>query len=101
MEASRALAAEVARKHGGLEERIADAFLRLTGREADEQEMNLLVDAYHEQRELFSNATEQDAAAFVDLGDAPTEQTVDPIDLAALAVTCQTILNLDATIYER
>jgi hypothetical protein len=101
VEASRALAAAVLREHATLEDRVAAAFLRLTGRRADDQEMKLLADLYHEQRQLFANATQQDAKKFVDAGDSPVDQAVDATDLAALAVTCQAILNLDATIYER
>ena len=44
VEASRALAAAVLREHATLEDRIAAAFLRLTGRRADDQEMKLLAD---------------------------------------------------------
>ena len=35
------------------------------------------------------------------LGDSKPETTLSAADLAALTVTCQAILNLDATIYER
>jgi hypothetical protein len=101
VEASRALAATVCREHAGMEQRIAAAFLRLTGRQADEQEMKLLADLYHEQRQLFADASQQDAKKFVDAGDSQVEQSIDAMDLAALAVTCQAMLNLDATIYER
>jgi hypothetical protein len=101
VEAARALAAAVFREHATLDERIAAAFLRLTGRRAEDREMKLLADLYHEQRQLFADATQQDAKKFVDAGDSQVDQAIDATDLAALAVTCQVILNLDATIYER
>jgi hypothetical protein len=101
VEASRALAASLSREHATLEDRIAAAFLRLTGRHADGQEIKLLTDLYNEQRHLFADASQQDAKKFVEAGDSPVDQAIDATDLAALAVTCQAILNLDATIYER
>jgi hypothetical protein len=101
VEASRALASAVAREHATIEERIAAAFLRLTGRHADGEEIKLLAALYHEQRQLFADATLQDAKKFIDVGDSPVDQAIDAVDLAALAVTCQAMLNLDATVYER
>lgn len=101
VEAVRVLAADVARKHADIGERIEAAFLRLTARHPDAEELQLLLDLYEEQREWFADKTQQDAAKFLEAGDSPTEQPQDAAELAALAVTCQAILNLDATIYER
>lgn len=101
VEASRALATALSHEQATTDERIAAAFLRLTGRHPDEQEMKLLADLHHEQRQWFADASQQDAKKFVDVGDSPVDQAIDPVDLAALAVTCQAILSLDATIYER
>jgi hypothetical protein len=101
VEAARALATAVSHEHASLEERIAAAFLRLTGRQADKQELTMLAEIYDEQRRLFADSSQQDAQEFVDVGESAVEQAVDAKELAALAVTCQAILNLDATIYER
>jgi len=101
VEASRALASAVSREHSNLKDRISAAFLRLTGRNADAQEIELLTDLYNEQRQLFADKTQQDAQKFVELGDSPEDQEFEAAEIAALAVTCQAILNLDATIYER
>jgi hypothetical protein len=35
------------------------------------------------------------------VGETRVESDLPPVELAALAATCQAILNLDATIYER
>ncbi len=101
VEAARALAVDVSREHQNIAERIAAAFLRLTGRHPDAEEIELLTVLHDEQRDLFADASQQDAKQFIELGDSADEKALDPEDLAALAVTCQAILNLDATIYER
>jgi hypothetical protein len=75
--------------------------LRLTGRHPDPTEADLLVKAYDEQRMLFTDESQQMPDKFVDVGDWKAETKLSSGDLAALTVTCQVILNLDATIYER
>ncbi|HJS09304.1 MAG TPA: DUF1553 domain-containing protein, partial [Pirellulales bacterium] len=101
VEASRALATAVSHEHADVEEQIGAAFLRLTGRRPDAVELKLLVDLYNDQRELFADLTQQDAFKFTQLGEMKPDPTLAPADLAALTVTCQAILSLDATIYER
>jgi hypothetical protein len=56
---------------------------------------------YNEQRQLFADKTQQDAEKFVEIGDSPPDQEFEAAEIAALTVTCQAILNLDATIFER
>ena len=101
IEAARALAADVSRRHDSLREQIVEAFSRCTGRQPDEIELNLLVDVYKDQQALFAEGNEQDAKKFLGIGEAKTETSLAPADFAALTATCQAILNLDATIYER
>jgi hypothetical protein len=101
VEAVRALAAAVTKAHPHLPEQVDEAFLRLTGRHPDSTELNLLTDVYHEQATLFADKSQQDAAAFTKLGESKSDPKLNPAHLAALAVACQAILNLDATIFER
>jgi hypothetical protein len=101
VEAARALAADVSQDSIQVEPRIRAAFLRLAGRQPDSDEVELLKQLYDEQLKLFANAQEQDSAKFLELGELPEDKRLPPAELAALAVTCQAILNLDATIYER
>jgi hypothetical protein len=101
IEAARSLAAYGSRRHDNLREQIVEAFSRCTGRQPDELELNLLVDVYKEQQALFAENKEQDAEKFLRIGEAKTETSLTPANFAALTATCQTILNLDATIYER
>jgi hypothetical protein len=101
IEAARALAADVSRRHDNLRKQIVEAFSRCTGRQPDELELNLLVDIYKDQQALFAEGDEQDAEKFLGIGEAKTETSLAPADFAALTATCQTILNLDAAVYER
>jgi hypothetical protein len=101
IEAARSLAADVSRHHDDLQEQIIEAFSRCTGRRPDELELSVLVDMYKEQQALFSQGEQQDPDKFLGIGEAKTETSLAPADFAALTATCQAILNLDATIYER
>jgi hypothetical protein len=101
VEAARALAASVSQRYRTKSDQIQEAFLRLTGRQPDPTEVDLLGKVYEEQRTRFSDASQQDPDRFVEVGEWKTETGLPAADLAALTVTCQVILNLDATIYER
>jgi hypothetical protein len=101
VEAARALAADVSKPNTELPAQVDEAFLRLTGRRADSTERNLLVDLYNEQATLFADKSQQNPLAFTKLGDSKLDPKLDAAHVAALTVVCQTILNLDATIFER
>jgi hypothetical protein len=102
VEAARGLATTVAKAHADPRDRLAEAFLRLAGREPGEGELALLVELYQEQLAIFNNAAGAAAAAkLLGLGESPRDETLPAADLAALTIACQAILNLDAAIYER
>jgi hypothetical protein len=101
VEAARALAVEVSHHHVDVGDQIDAAFLRLTGRRPDAKEGDLLRQIYEEQRVLFADGGPQDAQRYIQLGESKSKTKLAPTELAALAATCQVILNLDATIYER
>src|SRR4051812_3004105 len=101
VEAARALATAVLTKDSNSTFQINEAFLRLTGRHPDVTELNLLTDLYDEQLALFSGKAQQDALTFVKLGELAADLKINTARLAAFSVTCQAILNLDATIFER
>ena len=103
VEAARGLATAVSHSHAAPADRITAAFLRLTGREPDVQERALLADLYQEQLAHFTSSEEQkqEAAKLLKIGETPPEESLTAVDLAALTIVCQAILNLDATIYER
>jgi hypothetical protein len=101
VEAARQLAAAVMSDHNEVDEQIAAAYLRLAGHRPDDIELELLREVYDEQHALFTNSDQQDAERFLAIGESKSTVKANPIKLAALAATCQVILNLDATIYER
>jgi hypothetical protein len=102
VEAARALATAVAKKHAAPQDRLTEAFLRLAGREPDEQELTLLIELYQEQLAIFNDTDGMEAAAkLLTLGETPRDESLPAADLAALTVACQAILNLDSAIYER
>ncbi len=101
VEAARALATSASGSEKDPTAQIEDAFIRLTGRRPDTTERNLLADLYGEQLALFVDKSQQNASAFTKLGESPPDPKLDSAHLAALSVTCQAILNLDATIFER
>jgi hypothetical protein len=101
VEAARALAVNVTKENSTLPEQIRKAFLRLTGEHPDSAELETLTALYNEQKRLFADKERQDPAAFVQVGDSPVDAGLDGAHVAALSVTCQAILNLDATIVER
>ena len=100
VEAARALASAVAKQHADPRDRIAAAFLRLAGRKPTAAELAILTDLYEEQLASFS-AGAGSAAQLTALGETKPDAAIPPAELAALTITCQAILNLDATIYER
>jgi hypothetical protein len=101
VEAARAMAVAVSHEHPDATGRIGEAFLRLTGRAPVTAEIDLLTDLYYEQRKLFTDVTQQDATKFIQVGESRPDAELDSVEVAALTVTCQAILNLDATIFER
>lgn len=101
VEAARALAQAVAADHEERDSQIEAAFLRLTGREPDRTESRLLGQVFEQQLAVFESGTVEDASKFTSLGESKPDSKLKPAELAALAATCQVILNLDATIYSR
>ncbi len=96
-----ALASEVSRRHTNLQDQIREAFLQIAGRQPDNDELNLLSELCEEQRKLFSEKAGDEVAKFIGLGESKPDSALNEVDLAALTVTLQAILNLDAAIFER
>jgi hypothetical protein len=86
---------------GETAERIRRAFIRLTGREPDAREQAELLELYDRQRQDFARRDGVDAATFLGIAQTTTTVDADILDWAALTITCQAIMNLDATIYQR
>nr|MBA3481177.1 DUF1553 domain-containing protein [Pirellulales bacterium] len=101
LEAARGLATSASLSASDPTAQITEAFQRLTGRSPTDVELNLLLDLYNEQRTQFADASIQDPAKLLALGEVKSDASLNHVALAALTVTCQAIINLDATIYER
>ncbi|WP_411847321.1 DUF1553 domain-containing protein [Roseibacillus persicicus] len=98
VEAARHLAEEIA--HDEPTREIEAAFLRLVGRQPTAEEQEVLLSLYQEQLDRFQKDPEA-ALKLVSLGESDVESDHPTAKLAASTVICQTILNLDATIWKR
>jgi hypothetical protein len=101
VEAARVLAEETLDKPGANPAaRISFAFRRLAGREPDARERALLEALFKEQQEIFSKEPAR-AEKLINTGQHPHNAAADPVTLAAATVMVQTIMNLDATVWNR
>ena len=82
------------------EARIRFAFRRLTARSPTPGELKLLLDLLHEQMDLFKAEAER-VNKLISVGDRKRDESLDPIELAAMTSVAQTIMNLDATVWKR
>lgn len=98
LEASRQLGARMI-KEGGDEDssRVSFAFQLATGRLPVAAESEILVKAIKRLRSDFESRP-ADAAAFIQMGASPVDQSIAPADLAAAMAVANMILNLDETI---
>ena len=103
-EASRRLAIRMRREGGdSAEGRIQFAFRSLTGRRAEDAEMDVLMKIFDEQRSLFEKDP-KGAAAYAGtgrLGSSSPDAEEDAIESAALAVVASAIMNFDESIMKR
>lgn len=73
---------------------IARGFQRAVGRPATQEELAVLARGYDDQYARFRQRPD-DANALIRVGETPVRSHLDPLDLAALTVVMNTILNLD------
>jgi len=100
VEAARALAELVMKRNVSDPERIRVVYVRLAGRGPDEREMALVLQGFREQRIQFGS--DPDAARkLIAVGEARADPSLNPVDLAAMTVAVQTVLNSDAVIWKR
>lgn len=98
IEASRVLAEALLVEETGTP--IQAAFLRLTGRHADEIELQTLDELFQSEKVYYS-AQPDAARRLLAAGESDFRSDLDPAEYAAFANVCQAILNLDATIWKR
>ncbi|HZU38274.1 MAG TPA: DUF1553 domain-containing protein, partial [Gemmataceae bacterium] len=101
VEAARGLGERMLREGGKtLEERLIFAFRVGVTRSPRPRELQLLVQLYEQQRDLFRQHPAS-AAQYLKIGEYRPAPGFDPVDLATAAVTANAILNLDAAIMTR
>lgn len=98
VEAARHLAQEI--YHKDPSETIRRAFLRLTGRPNTADEEKVLLGLYESELQRFEEEPEA-AKKLLSLGTSEVDSKLPSAPLAASTIICQTILNLDATIWKR
>ncbi|MDP4680189.1 MAG: DUF1553 domain-containing protein, partial [Cyclobacteriaceae bacterium] len=94
VEASRVLAENIIRIEKEDENRLNTAFRVTTGRMPDEVEKSILSDFYKEELNNFSENKEK-ALAYLDTGEKPWDQNLNPSEIAALGVVVNSIMNTD------
>jgi hypothetical protein len=101
VEASRVLAERLLRDHpADVPARLAVAFRLLTSRAPARRELEVVLALYHEQRQRFA-AAPGEAQAFLSVGAAPRDATLDPADHAATAAVVSALFSFDECITKR
>jgi hypothetical protein len=101
LEASRALAARTLEDAAGDEpSRLTTAFSRLAGRPPLPTELAILTSSLEQQRDRFRSHPDE-AKALLAHGETKPGPALDPAELAAWTVVCQTILNTDSFAWKR
>ncbi|WP_395138443.1 DUF1553 domain-containing protein [Armatimonas sp.] len=98
IEASRKLAEHVLRDAlPSAPQRLAYLYRLLLAREPSTAELSLLLTVVNRQTTAFRKSPES-AAKLLRVGESPTDTSFDPIELAAWATVCSTVMNLDEAI---
>ena len=100
VEAARVLSEKVIHLYGTDTDRIRSAFRRLAAREPDARELAILNQVMSEQRAEFAK-TPEEAKKLAKVGESKPDQNLNPVDVAAMTMTVQTILNSDSVIWKR
>jgi hypothetical protein len=101
VEAARVLGERMLKEGGATaDQRVRFVFQRLATREPTNAELKLLMALYEQQRWLFRKDPDE-AAKLIRIGQRQPDPALPPAEIAAATVLAQTILNLDATIWQR
>ena len=99
VESARELAASVMSSKSDAA-RVQQAFLCLTGRKADDDELDLLLGLLGDETKYFQQYPDK-AELLVAIGESKPAEEIPVQELAAMTTVCQAILNLDATVWKR
>ena len=97
IEAARMLAEKSIKQNGRLEAQLKFAFLNITSREPNEEEIKVLVSSFNKQREYFK-ANAKEVSKFLAVGEKRNSSNLNQLELAAMAATVSLIFNLDEVI---
>ena len=101
VEAARGLAERLLREHPDAPHAILhDGFRILTSKTPSESQMNVLERLRETQQEYFQGYPAR-AEAYLTVGEAAVDQSLDPVQLAATTVVIATLMNLDASVMNR
>lgn len=100
IEAARALAEQALLSEKSTSKRIDMMFRRLTGRNPDKSERDMLTELF--ESEFAHYKTDKSAAEqLINSGDSKPNESLAAIETASMTIVCQAIMNLDATIWKR
>ena len=74
--------------------------LRFTGRASSAAELSVLLQTLQDQRSRYT-ANPAEAAKLIKVGETKPDPSLAPIEVAAMTITTQMILNSDAVIWKR
>jgi hypothetical protein len=97
LEAARVFSERLMKEDNSLEEKILDAFRSITCRKPKDEEMQLLVNYYADEKKKFTTSSEE-AKKFVQAGEYPSAEISDVASLAALMQVIHTIYNMEESI---
>jgi hypothetical protein len=97
VEAGRALGERLSKVSGDDDAKLAEGFLRSTGRKPVEQELSVLRGTLDRERKRYRSDPAA-ASALLATGEAPSDAKLDPVEHAAWAQTCSLLLNLSESL---
>jgi hypothetical protein len=101
VEAARVLAEKALREGGAnTSSQISFAFWQLTARPPENKELEVLADLWREQRDIFAKEPDR-AKQLISVGDRACDPSLNAVDLAAMTLVTQAIMNMDATVWKR
>ncbi|MEJ1242395.1 PSD1 and planctomycete cytochrome C domain-containing protein [Chryseolinea sp. T2] len=98
LEASRVLGSALIKDQSlSTEQKIALAFRKITSRQAQDEEVKILLQGYEEEHERY-RANPAEAKKFLHVGGYPQDEQLDTVECAAMMHVVSMIYNLDETI---
>ena len=94
VEAARVLAGQCMQAEATVDERLIAAFSQVVCRPPDARDLDRLRTAYEKQYEFYRNDSSS-AKELLQVGSAPTDESIDVSEQAALTAVCLAIFNLD------